>query len=122
MVNPHFWEVSVDPQDLDRFCAEQGLWYESDEERQIRNRREDRSDVLVREIKDIIENELTPRQRDITRLYFFHGKTQGEIAQIVGVSRRVVGQHLFGIFRKGRQVGGAIQRIRKVCEQRNVSL
>lgn len=122
MVTSHFWEVFVDPLDMDRFCIEQGLWYESDEERQIRYQREDRFDLLVREIKDIIENELTPRQRDIIHLYFFHGKTQGEIAQIMGISRRVVGQHLFGICRKGRKVGGAIQRIRKVCAQRNIFL
>lgn len=121
MMNAGFWEISVDPQDLDQWGVEQGLWYESEEERRIRYRREDRSDVLFREIKDIIENELTPRQRDIIRLYFFHEKTQGEIAQIMGISRRVVAQHLFGVYRKGRKVGGAIQRIRKVCEQRKVS-
>jgi RNA polymerase sigma factor (sigma-70 family) len=121
MVNPQFWEVSVDPHDLDRFSAEQRLWYESDEERQIRYRREDRSDLLARKIRSIIDSELTPRQQDVIRLYFFHGKTQGEIAQIMGISRRVVAQHLFGICRRGQKVGGAIKRIKKVCAQRNMS-
>ena len=122
MVNPLFWEISVDPQDLDRFCADQGLWHESEEERQLRYRREDRIRALGWELKDIIEHELTPRQRDIIRLYFFHGKTQNEIAQIMEISRRVVAQHLFGICRQGRRIGGAIQKLQKACEQRHISL
>jgi len=40
-------------------------------------------------------------------LYFLHDKTQEEVAEIMGINRLVVSQHLFGIRRNGRQVGGA---------------
>ena len=45
-------------------------------------------------------------------LYFLHDKTQEEVAEIMGINRRVVSQHLFGIRCNGRQVGGAIARLR----------
>ena len=29
MFNPDFWEVRLDPQDLDQYANEAGLWFES---------------------------------------------------------------------------------------------
>ena len=55
-------------------------------------------------------------------LYFFEGQTQEQIALTLGISRRVVSQHLFGVKRKGKRVGGAINKIRKVCTKRGVWL
>ena len=121
MFNPRFWEVIVGREELEKFRNEDGLWYESQEEREARYRREDRAKALVEEIREIIERELTQRQRETVKLYFFHSKTQEEVAQILGISRRVVGQHLFGIRRNGRRIGGAIEKIRKICTQRHLS-
>ena len=73
-------------------------------------------------VREIIEQDLTPTQRRCVRLYFFEQKTQEEIAAILGISRRVVSQHLFGIRRAGKQIGGAINKIRKVCGKRGILL
>ena len=122
MLVPRFWEVTVEREDLEQFCNEDSLWYESQEEREARYRREDRAHVLLEKIKRIVEMELTQRQREAIKLYFFQGKTQREIGQIMGISHRVVGQHLFGIHRNGRRIGGAIEKIRKICKARHLSL
>ena len=121
MFDPFFWEVSVERETLEGFRNEDRLWNESREEREIRYRSEDRVTDWMEEIKRIIERELTQRQREAATLYFFHRKTQEEVARILGISRRVVGQHLFGIRRNGRRIGGAIKKIRKICTQRPLS-
>ena len=71
----------------------------------------------LEQVRQIIANELTERQTECIQLYFYKGKTQEEIGSILGISRRVVSQHLFGVTRNGRQVGGAINKIRKVCRK-----
>ena len=57
---------------------------------------------------------LTDRQREAMALYFEYGRTQQEISEIMGISRRVVSQHLFGITRNGKSVGGAVKKIQKL--------
>ena len=73
-------------------------------------------------VRKIIDEELTAIQRHCVMLYFFDGRTQEQIAVTLGISRRVVSQHLFGVKRKGKRVGGAINKIRKVCVKRGISL
>lgn len=41
-----------------------------------------------------IERELTPRQQECVRLYFYEGFTMDEIAKQLGVSKPVVWRHL----------------------------
>ena len=120
MHNPDFWEVRVAPQDLSQYANEAGLWFESSHESRRRLQREARVRGLIGPIMDLISNVLTEKQRQALILYYFHHKTQEEVAQIMGISRRVVSQHLFGICRHGKQVGGAIQKIRKLCRQRGI--
>ena len=69
---------------------------------------------------NLIFTALTERQREALILYFLHQKTQEEVAQIMGISRRVVSQHLFGVCRGGKQVGGAIKKIRKLCREQGI--
>jgi RNA polymerase sigma factor (sigma-70 family) len=71
---------------------------------------------------ELIGRSLTEKQRQVLFLYYLHQKTQEEVGQILGISRRVVSQHLFGICRRGKQVGGAINKIRKLCRQQGLSL
>ena len=71
---------------------------------------------------ELIGQALTEKQRQALVLYYLHQKTQEEVGQILGISRRVVSQHLFGSCRKGKQVGGAINKIRKLCHQRGLGL
>lgn len=122
MDNPDFWEISVDPPDLDGFPNEAGIWFESVEERKARYRWEDKvRDVTIR-VMAIITEELTEQQREAVILYFLRGKSQQEIAQIMGVSRRVVSQHLFGIVRNCKRVGGAARKIRKLCRKQGIEI
>lgn len=120
MYNPDFWEVPVNPGDLEHFANEVGLWYESSEDRQARYEWEDRIQKAVERLEDLIEGCLTQRQREALLLYFFRRKTQEEVAAILGISRRVVSQHLFGIRRDGKQVGGAVKKIQKCCRRNGI--
>ena len=116
MYNSDFWEVRLNQRDLEKIPNENGIWFESREDRRLRYVREDRIAAVAVRIIEAFPHCLTDRQREAALLYFGHGKTQREIAEIMGISRRVVSQHLFGITRGGRQVGGAMRKLRKYCE------
>jgi len=68
-------------------------------------------------VGDAIDTALTSRQREVTLLYFFCGKTQEDIAAILDLSQSTVSRHLFGTTRNGRRVGGAVQKLRKMIER-----
>ncbi len=108
------------PDELDEFSEEDAIWYEGEEERQFRYRKEDRRREITPVIMEIIQNDLTDMQRACIDLHFLHGKTQEEVADILGISRRAVRQHIYGIHRNGKRIGGGISKIRKVCKQRGI--
>ncbi|MEW6749654.1 MAG: sigma factor-like helix-turn-helix DNA-binding protein [Candidatus Latescibacterota bacterium] len=120
MYNPDFWELRLDPHDLDRFANEAAIWYETTEDSADRLHRQRHTEQLVRPILELVGQALTDKQRQAFLLYFLEQKTQEEVAAILGISRRVVSQHLFGICRNGRHVGGAVQKLRKLCRQRGI--
>ena len=120
--NPDFWEIPVDFDKLTEFDARRALLYETDEERESRWMREYRQEQLMPRLMEIIENELTPKQRQAVMLYFFAQKTQEEIGRIMGIPHQVVSQHIYGIRRNGKKIGGAIARIRKACKERGIYL
>lgn len=120
MYNPDFWEVRLDPNDLDHYPNEAGIWFDSEPDEAPRQQHQQRLKSILRPVLDLIEAGLTDKQRQAVLLYFMHQKTQDEVAQIMGVSRRVVSQHLFGIRRNGKHIGGAIPKIRKLCRQRGI--
>ena len=122
MFNPDFWEVRLDPQDLDQYANEAGLWFEASEDTQARLQPSPRLQRLLPPLMDLIGQALTEKQRQVLFLYYLHQKTQEEVGQILGISRRVVSQHLFGICRQGKQVGGAVNKIRKLCRQQGLGL
>ena len=114
--NPDFWEVPVPPEYFDQLTTEDLLWNQSPSDEYTRARQAKRQKVL-KQIRQIVSKELTGRQNDCVQLYFYEGKTQEEIGCILGISRRVVSQHLFGVTRGGRKVGGAVNKIRKMCHK-----
>ncbi len=122
MYNPDFWEIPIDNTELEQFPNEAGAWFESGEERRGRYGWEDQVGNLIASLMDGISESLTQRQREAIVLYFLHRKTQQETAEILGISRRVLGQHLFGIFRNGKRVGGAIKKIQKLCSKRGIDI
>ena len=120
MYNPDFWEVQFDQSDLEMMPDDVGLWYESPEDQHSRYDREDRVKRLIPQIDILLNRSLTQKQFEATVLYFKYGKTQREISEIMGISRRVVSQHLFGITRNGKSVGGAVKKLRKLCRKHGI--
>jgi len=114
--NSDFWEIPTSPEFFDQVIAEDYIWYQVPDDEYTVKRRAKRQAVLE-QIQQIIASELTQRQAECIHLYFYKGKTQEEIGALLGISHRVVSQHLFGITRGGKQVGGAINKIRKVCRK-----
>ena len=74
MYNPDFWEVQLDPSDLEMMPAEVGLWYESPDDQILRYNWEDRVGRLIPQIDTLIDRSLTQKQFEATVLYFKHGK------------------------------------------------
>ena len=120
MYNPEFWEIQLDQVDLEQFPNEANIWYETGEDRVHRYQREDHVDELADAVYDFLSQYLTQKQCEVVVLYFIYQKTQQEAAEILGISRRVVSQHLFGICRGGKHIGGAVNKLRKMCDRHGI--
>ena len=119
--NPDFWEIPVPPEYFEQFSTEDSLRYQPPVDAHTNEYRARQQQVL-QQIRQIIGNELTSQQARCVQLYFYEGKSQEEIGNILGIRRRVVSQHLFGVTRNGKQVGGAIKKIRKTCRKLGIQL
>jgi RNA polymerase sigma factor (sigma-70 family) len=118
--DPYFWEINVDPVVLESAVVEPDFLEQlliSPEDEQVSLEKEQLKDEAVNQIKELIRIRLTIRQRQIIEMYFYENKTQQEIAEILGINQQVVSKHLFGVLRDGRQVGGAVRKLRKLCEK-----
>ncbi|MGQ9609845.1 MAG: RNA polymerase sigma factor [bacterium] len=118
----NFLEIGIDFERLDRFPEDDAIWYETPEEMEMRYKKEDKKEQILPLIMDIIENELTEMQRTCIKMYFLNERTREDIANHLGIPRRVVTQHIYGIVRNGKRIGGGIPKIRKMCEKKNISL
>jgi RNA polymerase sigma factor (sigma-70 family) len=120
--NPDFWEVPVDPVIINNLISQSSIFYhdhdEKDEETKFRKKK--LRNEAVKQIKIIISTRLTKIQREIIHLYYFKNKTQTEIAAILNISQQVVSKHLFGVIRNGKKIGGALKKIKKICEQQDI--
>lgn len=67
---------------------------------------------LSRAVRDAVASVLTARQREVVEAHFFEGVSQGELALRLGVSQQVIHKCLYGTRRNGRQVGGALKKLR----------
>lgn len=112
--NPYFWEIPTDASSLEGVPAEKALWYETETDRERRYALQDFFNRVRPVVHDLIDAHLTERQKEILRLYFFGGKTQQDIARMLALSQSTVSRHLFGTMRKGKKVGGALGKLRKV--------
>ncbi len=113
--DPRFWELPLDPGDFDELPTEllrAPAECEPDPE-QERARTE-----AIAGLAEVIRSGLTVKQRRIVELYFYEGRTQQEIADVLGISQQVVSRQLFGVLRDGRRIGGAVARLRRICEER----
>jgi RNA polymerase sigma factor (sigma-70 family) len=103
-------EIPFSPDVLDTWDLQRGPDEPEDEDR-ARLRAE-----LVAALRELVSSRLTDRQRRIVELYFYEGKTQEEIAAELRISQQVVSRQLFGVVRNGKKIGGAIKRLRDVCD------
>jgi RNA polymerase sigma factor (sigma-70 family) len=113
--DPHFWELPVDPGDLDALPT--GLLDAPVQPGRDPERERARAEAIAG-LAEVIRTGLTVKQRRIVELYFYEGHTQQEIAAILGISQQVVSRQLFGVLRNGRRIGGAVARLRRICEAR----
>jgi RNA polymerase sigma factor (sigma-70 family) len=77
-------------------------------------------DELLDLLRELVATALTPRQREVVELSFVEGLTQAEVAARLGISQQVVSKALFGVVRDGRRIGGAIRRLRQLCEEHGI--
>lgn len=113
--NPDFWEVTISEESWERFSSEEHLYYEEPGEAERRRARAERAEALWPEVRAIIQEVLTPRQREVLALYFLQELNQRQIAESLGISQQSVSEHLYGKMRNGRAVGGALRKLRKAC-------
>lgn len=77
-------------------------------------------DEMLSLLATLVATGLTERQRQIVELYFTDGCTQAEIGDRLGISQQVVSRQLFGVVRDGKRIGGAIRRLRVLCEEHGI--
>lgn len=97
-------------------------WHDYNTSEEEGSRREAILRQVVPRLLEIISVDLTDRQREVVTLYYApQGATQTCIGQILGISQATVNQHLRGKRRNGKQIGGAMGRIRKGIRTRACS-
>lgn len=106
-------ERVVDPAVFERLAESAGLWLCETSDEEVDHDRSAQWEEAVAMLALVIRTGLTQRQQEIVDLYFYEGKTQAEIAVILGISQQVVSKQLFGASRKGKMVGGVIRKLRK---------
>ena len=110
--DPRFWELPFDPGDFD--ALPEGALDAPERSPEVEAARAEALSGLA----ELVRSSLTARQRQIVEAYFYEGRTQAEIATELGIAQQVVSRQLFGVIRNGRRVGGAIARLRRLCEER----
>lgn len=78
---------------------------------------DDAREELFALLRELVAHGLTERQRQIVRLTYDEQLTQSEVAARLGISQQVVSKQLFGVVRNGRRIGGALRRLRQLCEE-----
>lgn len=121
--NPAFWEVSVDPSILESVLIAPDVLAQllnTPEDEHAAREREQVRDRAVEMVREFIQTQLTPDQRRVIDLYFYQGKTQSQIAEELHISQQAVSRHIFGALREGRRVGGALRKLKKLCEKAGI--
>jgi len=115
--NADFWEISTGSEYLENLPSSRALWYETQEDRSRRYAFREFFEEVSPVVDGLIGANLTKRQQEVVELYYVHGKTQEDIATILDLTQSTVSRHLFGTMRRGKKVGGAIPKLRKVIDR-----
>ena len=115
--NPDFWEIATGSEYLENLPTSRALWHETQDDRERRYAFQEFFDEVRPVIRRLLDAKLTRRQREVVKLYYIHGKTQEDIAEILDLTQSTVSRHLFGTMRRGKKVGGAIPKLRKIVDK-----
>ena len=118
--NPDFWEVTISQESWRQFSAEDRLHHRAPGETDRQAAHARRAKAFMPQIRELIDETLTDRQRDVMTLYYFEQLNQRQIAERLGITQQSVSEHLYGKVRNGRAVGGALRKLRKACAKRGL--
>lgn len=118
--NPDFWEIYLETQSWDRVAREDGLWFESEQDAAARARYGQRAKRLWPRVRQLVDEVLTERQREVVILHFLEEFNQRQIAARRGLSQQSVSEHLYGKARGDRRLGGALRKLRKAGARRGI--
>lgn len=117
--NADFWEIQIGSEYMENLPSQRALWYETDEDRERRYAFQEFFEEVNPAVTSLIDTNLTKRQQEVVELYYLRGKTQEDIATILELTQSTVSRHLFGTMRRGKKVGGAIPKLRKIIDRTN---
>ena len=118
--NPDFWEVTLEAQGWDRIAAEDGLWYETVQDGEARAHFSQRAGELWPRVRQLIDEVLTERQREVVLLHYLEELNQRQIAERLDLSQQSVSERLYGKAQGDRRVGGALAKLRKACARKGI--
>jgi len=88
----YFTEIPTDPKIMDvMFQQNDGLYFEHEFTKYWQP---ELKQLLVAAVKSCIESGLTVCQAEVIDLYYFHGKSENEIAVILNRHQTTISQHL----------------------------
>ncbi len=115
--NPAYWEIPTDTVNLDRVPATSALWFETESDQDRRHAVRKFFRKVTPAVNALVDAKLTRRQKEVVALYYYHGKSQEDIAVILDLTQSTISRHLFGTVRDGKKVGGAIPKLRKALDK-----
>jgi predicted transcriptional regulator len=107
----NYAEISVCPKKMQNMPESSSAYFIENAEDTAK--RAEAVDEMMELVWTLVERNLTSRQKDIFHLCYQGQHTQQEIAMMLGISQATVNHHLIGKMKRGKPVGGAIQKIRK---------
>ena len=114
---PHtYYEILVEPKNLERFTVSHSPWHETPEERERRWAYREFLDAVRQHLYDAIDNSLTSKQRAVALLYLAR-LPQEEIAKALHINQSTVSRHLHGTNRHGKKVGGIVGKLRRILDK-----
>lgn len=114
-----FIEFSIDPIMLNNYSNDDSFYSfidsisSTDEFKKLKN-------DLLKEVMHIINTELTKKQKEIVKMTYIEGKTQNEIAGLVGRDQTSIHKCLSGnvdYTNNRKRYGGALKKIKKICSK-----